>query len=149
MFNNAQVGIESSTNVVSIDALKSVDPQTIPENLQGVELLVGLISFKVEVVQPGDIVEIIFHSSEPMPLEAKCYKYDPINGWQDYSAHIVSISPDRKSITLAYKDGDFGDVDGVANKFVIDPVGFGVAAASAEGDGGDVGGGGGGGGGGG
>jgi hypothetical protein len=35
-----------------------------------------------------------------MPAGAKCYKHDPINGWQDYSDHIVAISPDRKSITL-------------------------------------------------
>jgi hypothetical protein len=145
LVGNAQVGIESSTNVVSIDAFRSVDPQTIPENLQGVALINGLISFRAEVNQVGDIIEITYHSSEPLPVGAKCYKYDPINGWQDYSAHIVAISPDRKSITLEYKDGDFGDLDGVANKFVIDPIGFGVAAAD-RGGGGDGGGGGGGGG---
>jgi len=146
LVGNAQVGIEPSTNVVSIDAFKSVDPQTIPENLKGVELLIGLMSFKVEVDQVGDIIEITFHSSEPMPEAAKCYKYDPVNGWQDYSAHVVSISLDRKSITLEYKDGDFGDLDGVANKFVIDPVGFGVAATGGGGGGGGGSGGGGGGG---
>ena len=135
LVGNAQVGIEGSTNVANIKSFRSTDPQTIPENLQGVELLIGLMSFKAEVEQIGDIIEIIYHSSEPLPPEVKCYKYDPINGWQDYSAHIVSISPDRKSITVEYKDGDFGDLDGVANKFVIDPVGFGVAAA---GDGGGV-----------
>jgi hypothetical protein len=128
LVGNAQVGIESSTNVVSIDAFRSVDPQTIPENLQGVALINGLISFRAEVNQVGDIIEITYHSSEPLLVGAKCYKYDPINGWQDYSAHIVAISPDRRSITLEYKDGDFGDLDGVANKFVIDPIGFGVAA---------------------
>jgi hypothetical protein len=139
LVGNAQVGIEGSTNVTSIQAFRSVDPQTIPENLQGVKLLIGLMSFKAEADQIGDIIQMTFRSSEPMPLKAKCYKYDPINGWQDYSAHIASISPDRKSITLEYKDGDFGDLDGVANKFVIDPVGFGVAVA--DGGGGDDGGG--------
>ena len=64
-----------------------------------------------------------------MPDGVKCYQYDPINGWVDYSEHMVAISPDRKAITLEYKDGDFGDLDGVANKYVVDPVGFGVAAA--------------------
>ncbi len=141
LVGNAQVGIEGSTKVVSIDAFRSVDPQEIPENLQGVELLIGLMSFKAEVDQVGDTIEIIYHTSEPMPAGAKCYKYDPINGWQDYSAHIVAISPDRKSITLEYKDGDFGDLDGVANKFIIDPVGFGVAAAEGGGGGGGGGGG--------
>jgi parallel beta-helix repeat protein len=140
LVGNAQVGIESSTNVVSIDAFRSVDPQTIPENLQGVELLIGLMSFKAEVDQVGDTMEITYHSSIPMPIGVECYKYDPINGWQDYSAHIVSISADRKSITIEYKDGDFGDLDGVANKIVIDPSGFGVAVAVAGGGGGGGGG---------
>ena len=99
------------------------------------ELVIGLMSFKAEVDQIGDTIEIIYHTSEPMPPGAKCYRYDPINGWQDYSAHIVAISPDRKAITVEYQDGNFGDLDGVANKFVIDPVGFGVAAAGG-GDGG-------------
>jgi hypothetical protein len=37
---------------------------------------------------------------------------------------------------LEYKDGEFGDLDAVANKFIIDPVGFGVAAAGGGGGGG-------------
>ena len=129
LVGNAQVGIQPSTNVTGISAFRSVDPQTIPENLKGMELLNGLISFKAEVDQVGDTIEIIYYSSEPVPEAAKCYKYDPINGWQDYSAHIVAISPDRKSVTLEYQDGGFGDLDGVANKIVIDPSGFGVAVA--------------------
>ena len=137
---NAQIGIQPSTNVVGIAAFQSVNPQTIPENLKGVELLFGLMSFKAEVDQVGDIMEIIYHSSEPLPAGAKCYKYDPINGWQDYSAHIVAISPDRKSITLEYQDGGFGDLDGVANKFVIDPSGFGIGAPGNGGGGGGGGG---------
>ena len=84
LVGNAQVGIESSTNVVSIDAFSSVDPRTIPENLRGVELLMGLMSFKAEVDQVGDIIEITYHSSAPMPDGVKCYKYDPVNGWQAY-----------------------------------------------------------------
>jgi hypothetical protein len=142
LVGNAQVGIESSTNVVSIDAFRSVDPRTIADNLQGVNLFNGLISFKTEVKQEGDIIEITYHSSEPLPAGARCHKYDPINGWQNYSAHVVSISPDRKSITLEYQDGGFGDLDGVANKIVIDPVGFGVDTGEVRGNGGGGGGGG-------
>ncbi len=140
LVGNAQLGIEGSTNVTSIESFRSIDPQTIPENLQGVKLLIGLMSFKAEVDRIGDTIDIIYHSSEPMPDGVKCYKYDPINGWQDYSAHIVSISADRKSITIEYKDGDWGDLDGVANKIVIDPSGFGVAAAGGGGGGGGGGG---------
>jgi hypothetical protein len=136
LVGNAQIGIEGSANVTRIQAFKSFDPQTIPQNLQGVDLIAGLMSFRAEVDDAGDKIEIIYHISEPMPAEAECYKYDPINGWQNFSAHVVAISPDRKSITLEYKDGEFGDCDGVANKFIIDPVGFGVTAAGGGGGGG-------------
>ena len=133
---NAQIGMEGSNNVASIEACGSVDPATIPEGLQGVELAMGLISFKAKCNQAGDIIEIIYYSSEPIPAGAKWYKYDPINGWQDYSAHIVSISADRKSITLEYQDGGFGDLDGVANGVIIDPSGPGFTIAAAGGGGG-------------
>jgi hypothetical protein len=133
---NAQIGMQGSNNVASIEACGSVDPVTVPEALQGVELAMGLISFKAICNQVGDIIEIIYYSSEPIPDGAKWYKYDPINGWQDYSAHIVSISADRKSITVEYQDGGFGDLDGVANGVIIDPSGPGVAAAGGGGGGG-------------
>lgn len=136
MVGNARIGIEGSTNVTSIQTFKSVDPQTVPENLSGVTLLNGLMSFKAEVANVGDRIEIVFHSDEPLPDDVKCYKYDPVSGWQDYSGHIVAISADRKAITLEYQDGDFGDLDGVANKFVLDPVGFGVASQGGGGGGG-------------
>lgn len=133
LVGNAQIGIEGSTNVTSIKGFRSIDPQTIPENLQGVELLIGLMSFKAEVDQVGDTIEIIYHSSEPMPDGVKCYKYDPFDGWLDYSEHLIWISADKKSIAVEYKDGDFGDLDGATNKFVIDPIGFGVAAVDGGG----------------
>ena len=76
-----------------------------------------------------------------MPPEAICYKYDPVNGWQNYHDHVVAISADRRSVTLEYKDGDFGDLDGVANKFVIDPIGFGIFTGDGGGGGGGSGGG--------
>jgi hypothetical protein len=133
---NAQIGMVGLNNVTSIEACGSVDPATIPEDLQGVELAMGLISFKAKCNQPGDIIEIIYYSSEPIPAGAKWYKYDPNNGWQDYSAHTVSISADRKSITVEYQDGGFGDLDGVANGVIIDPSGPGVAIAGGGGGGG-------------
>jgi hypothetical protein len=137
---NTQVGVEPSTNVVSIDVFRSIDPQEIPANLPNVKLLIGMMSFRAEVDQVGDIMEIIYHISVPMPPGVECYKYDPFNGWQNYSAHVVAISPDRKSITLEYKDGDFGDMDGIANKYIVDPVSFGVASAGGGGGGGGGGG---------
>ena len=57
---------------------------------------------------------------EPAPSNINWYKYDPVNGWQDYSAH-APFSADMKSVTLELKDGDYGDADGVANGIIVDP----------------------------
>jgi len=75
------------------------------------------------------------------PSDAKWYKYDPVNGWQDYSAY-ATFSADRESVTLKLQDGGFGDADGVANRIVVDPSGPGIAAAPAPPSGNDGGGGG-------
>jgi hypothetical protein len=51
-----------------------------------------------------------------------------LSGWQDYSAHAV-FSADRKSVTLSFMDGGFGDADGVANGVIVDPSGVGATIA--------------------
>ena len=66
---------------------------------------------------------------EPAPSNVNWYKYDPVNGWQDYSAH-ATFSGDRKSVVLELKDGDYGDADGVANGLIVDPSGPGIASVT-------------------
>ena len=73
-------------------------------------------------------------------LPTRSFSAFPVNGWQNYHDHVVAISADRKSITIEYKDGGFGDLDGVANKIVVDPVGFGIGAGGGGGGGGSGGG---------
>jgi hypothetical protein len=51
---------------------------------------------------------------------AKWYKYNSINGWQDYSAY-VTFDVDRKLLILQLKDGDYGDADGTENGIIVDP----------------------------
>jgi hypothetical protein len=53
-----------------------------------------------------------------------------VNGWQDYSDHAI-FSEDRKSVTLEFKDGGFGDADGTANGIIIDPSGLGTVYSSS------------------
>ena len=111
------------------------------------ELPMGLISFILQVETFGAIGEVVVYFSEAAPSEAKWYKYTPVNGWQDYSDHAV-FSDDRKSITLEFKDGGFGDADDTENGKIIDPSGLGLFSSSPpSGDAGDNGAGGGGGGG--
>jgi len=83
----------------------------------------GLISFKVEVGTAGDTAEVTVYLSKPEPNDATWYKYDSINGWQDYSDY-ATFSADRRSVMLELKDGSFGDADGTENGIIVDPSGF-------------------------
>jgi hypothetical protein len=142
----AQIGVKQGANVNSIECLMWTDPDTIEDTQNKPdEVPLGLVNFKLIVDNAGDIAEVTVYLSEPAPAGAKWYKYDAINGWQDYSAYAV-FSPDRASVTLQFQDGGFGDGDGVANAVIIDPSGPGTLL-SGSGSGGGGGGGSGGGGG--
>ena len=120
---DGQIGVKGSTNVTSVESLKSIDPATISDTTNKPdEMPLGLISFKVLVNSPGDTAEVTVYLSEAAESNAEWYKYDSINGWQDYSAH-ATFSTDRKSLTLELQDGDFGDADGTANGIIVDPSG--------------------------
>ena len=137
----AQIAMKESDNVADIMRLMWTDPDSINDNHNKPDdVPLGLISFKIEVDHPGDTAEVIVYLSKPAPPGAKWYKYNAINGWQDYSAHAV-FSADRRSVTLQFKDGDFGDADGVENAIIIDPSGPGVSASSSSSGGGGGGGG--------
>lgn len=84
----------------------------------------------MKVADVGDFGSVMVYLSRPLPNGAKWYKYDVINGWQDYSAH-VRFTGDRKSVVLELKDGDYGDCDGIANRIIVDPSGPGTATAPA------------------
>jgi len=134
-----QIGIKGKTNVMEIDTLLSVDPNTIRDKIGKPERLpFGLLSFNVVVNSPGDVAEVIVYLTRPAKSGDKWYKYDSVNGWQDYTGHSW-FSPDRRSITLELKDGGYGDADGVENGVIVDPSGLG-----SSGDSSSIGGGGGG-----
>lgn len=115
------------SGVVQISAMEATDLATIAAVDQlPFELPLGLVSFRLEMVQVGGIARIIVHFSQPAPEAAKWVKHDIINGWQDYSAHAV-FAPDRLSAEIEIQDGGFGDADGVQNGIIIDPAGYGVA----------------------
>jgi len=121
---DGQIGIKEGTNVTSIEWLKSIDPDTIPDTQnKPEEMPLGLISFKVEVGTAGDTAEVTVYLSKPEPNDATWYKYDSINGWQDYSDY-ATFSADRRSVMLELKDGSFGDADGTENGIIVDPSGF-------------------------
>ena len=68
--------------------------------------------------------------SEPGPSGARWYKYDTINGWGEYPH--ATLGPERTRVELQLRDGsgEYGDIDGVKNGFIVDPGGVGSTASS-------------------
>jgi len=131
---DGQIGIKGSTNVTSVESLKSIDPASISDTTNKPdEMPLGLISFKVLVNSPGDTAEVTVYLSEAAGSDAGWYKYDSINGWQDYSAY-AAYSSDRLSVTLTLKDGDYGDADGTANGIIVDPSGISASTTTSSDD---------------
>jgi len=102
----------------------------------------GLFSFRIEDVTPGSRIEVTFYLSWIFTVNDRWYKYDDINGWQNYTGRIVD-GLETDQVTLEFKDGDYengyGDSDGTENGVIVDPGGPGRftgsdAAASAEED---------------
>ena len=132
-----QLALKLSSNASDLSGFKSIS--TVPDLAHAPrDLPFGLITFRVKAYQPGETVKLKIYLSEAAPQGAKWYKYDPENGWEDYSAY-AEISADGFEITLFLQDGGFGDADGIANGVIIDPSGLSVtfSGESSQDDDGD------------
>lgn len=134
---DAVIGVECSTNAEGITMLEAVYPpeMTAQMTAEGVDIQLGLVGFKLKVVQ-GANVEVLVHFSTDVPSGSKWYVHDVVNGWYEAPASQYSFI-DARTMSLSLTDGGFGDVDGVANGWIVDPSGYGyVAGAPPEDDGG-------------
>lgn len=126
---NGQTGvsIQSALTVTSIERIESIDPETISENAHPANMTLDLLAFTLNVVNKGDLAHVTVYFSEAAPVNAKWYIYDSIKGWMDYSEYAI-FSADRKSVLLEVKDGGHGDSDGLQNRIIVDPGGYGLAS---------------------
>ncbi len=116
------VSVRDAAAVRNIDYVESIDPVDIDDsqNRPG-SMPKGLLGFRLEVDE-GATVDITVYLSEAVPAGARWYKYDSVNGWDDYT-HNAAFSADGKAVTLQLTDGGEGDADGIANGVIIDPSG--------------------------
>jgi chitinase len=127
---NSQVGVGIESGEGTVDMIQSIDwdligdsenrPKKMPMNLIGFRLL----------VETGAEVEVVIYFSEKLPGNAKWFKHDIQDGWQDISEHTVftHTKDGRTKVTFTLKDGGFGDEDGVANGVIVDPSGPGFSS---------------------
>ena len=83
--------------------------------------------FNVTLDQIGGTARFELYLPEKPRIEAKWYKYDPINGWYEFP---VDIDGDKYFIEIT--DGGFGDADGVENGIVVDPIGLAEMSTELE-----------------
>jgi len=111
----------------------------------------GLFNFVIDDISAGQEIEVTFHLPEVFTANDKWFKYYELSGWADYTDKIVS-GIGTADITLVFKDGEYGDSDGIPNGVITDPGGAAFSITDEDGgnsdtdDGGGSSGGGGGGG---
>jgi hypothetical protein len=86
----------------------------------------GMFAYRLELSEYGQTVNVDIHLSEPAPPDSYWVMFDPVDGWQDYSAHAV-FNHSRTKVSLQLKDGGFGDCDHTENGVIVDPGGIAVS----------------------
>ena len=109
------------------------NPNNLPDLPSGYQFYNDIFSFRIEDIIPGDTVLVTFQLDEPFQQDHKWFKYYPYFGeWDDtYATHIVS-GIGTNQITLEFKDGGFGDIDGVENGVIVDPSGPAIGISSDD-----------------
>ena len=127
------VGIcKVSDSITAIEAIEMIDPSTISDKIRRPKkLLTGLFSYRLSLSEPGATATVRIYFSRDISKSTVLYKYDTINGWQDYSEH-TTFNDDGRSISLELKDGGYGDSDGAANGSIVDPGALAEASNEVE-----------------
>lgn len=112
------IGINAVEGVSQINCFTSIEPESIQDEPRP-KLRYGLMVFNVTLDQIGGTARFELYLPEKPRIEAKWYKYDPINGWYEFP---VDIDGDKYYIEIT--DGGFGDADGVENGIIVDPIGL-------------------------
>ncbi|MGA1863829.1 MAG: choice-of-anchor U domain-containing protein [bacterium] len=119
------IGVEkASGSIIEIDALDTIDPTNIsndPDKPSGLSF--GLFSYRLRVDEDGATASVRIYFSEDISNATHFYKFDTIDGWQDYTEN-VTFNEDGRSITITIEDGGVGDSDGIANGVIVDPGGL-------------------------
>ncbi|MGA8238954.1 MAG: choice-of-anchor U domain-containing protein, partial [Desulfobacterales bacterium] len=112
------IGINAVEGVSQINCFTSIEPESIQDGPRP-KLRYGLMVFNVTLDQIGATARFELYLPEKPRIEAKWYKYDPINGWYEFP-----VDNDGDKYFIEITDGGFGDADGVANGIIVDPIGL-------------------------
>jgi hypothetical protein len=119
--------VSLNAQVVSVQPL---DAELLAQAPNHPQQLTGVIGFKLYLLEDPATATVTVYFSQPAPVNALWYKYDPDEGWSIYPQAV--LSEDRRSVTLILEDGGIGDQDGVRNGIIVDPAGLGYSTQAAE-----------------
>lgn len=98
----------------------------------------GMVELELAVPNPGDVAFVTYYFDKPVAKDMVWWKYDPNIGFYDYAAstpnQVVSVSADRKSVTIMLKDGGYGDLIKLPDARIIDPAGPSKVRSGGGGD---------------
>jgi len=118
---NAQMSILGLTNVMEIMTFESVGANSITETTnRPTSIPWGLLNFNIKVLNPGDTAVLRIYFSTSVSSSAGWYKYNPINGWQNFSDKVI-FEKNRNFVTFSLTDGGLGDADQTLNGVIADP----------------------------
>lgn len=123
---NPRMAIKRISLNAQVGSIQPVDPALLAEAANQPEQVTGVIGFKLYLLDESTTATIKVYFSQPAPVNALWYKYDPAEGWSVYP-HAI-FSDDRRHVTLVLEDGGSGDQDGIRNGIIVDPAGLGYSS---------------------
>ncbi len=124
---NARVCVGRTENG-STGRIAAIRTDAGPGSAGPVETPLGIISFRIDGLSPGEPVSIRLRYSKAPPAETRWTVFDPVDGPLD-GAMDVRYEDDRRTVTLTLADGGSGDADGVSNGVIIHSGGPNTSAA--------------------
>ena len=120
------IGINAVEGVSKINCFNSIEPESILDEPRP-KLRYGLMVFNVTLDKIGGTARFELYLPEKPRIDAKWYKYDPINGWYEFP-----VDSDGDKYFVEITDGGFGDADGAENGIVVDPIGLAEMSTEIE-----------------
>ncbi|MGA1792243.1 MAG: choice-of-anchor D domain-containing protein, partial [bacterium] len=104
--------------------VKSVNPENLPAKGRPGDFPIGVFSFRIEALSPGESISISFYI--PGNYEGgKWWKFDLQSGWHEHKNATFTYKPvmGYTLVEVTVRDGAEGDCDFVSNGIIVDPGG--------------------------
>jgi fibronectin type 3 domain-containing protein len=121
------IGIKAVDGVSRVNYYNCIESESLQAEPSPVPLPYGLLNFNLEVDRIGGTAVLEIYPSGEASGSAQAFKYDVTNGWYSFPIKIIN-----GKYVIEITDGGRGDVDGIANGIVVDPIGLSVTSGTVN-----------------